>query len=144
MRVIIHDPFVQSDIIEKAGYESVTLEDLYKKADYITVHVPKRKDTAGLLDKKAFDQMKDGVMVINCARGGIINEDDLYDAMKSGKVAGAALDVFATEPPGKIKLLELDNLSVPPIWGPRPWKPKPMLRFRWQGRSLITCKTEPF
>ncbi|MBA3028889.1 MAG: phosphoglycerate dehydrogenase [Desulfobacteraceae bacterium] len=117
MRVIIHDPFVQSDIIEKAGYESVTLEDLYKKADYITVHVPKLKDTAGLLDKKAFDQMKDGVMVINCARGGIINEDDLYDAMKSGKVAGAALDVFATEPPGKIKLLELDNLVCTPHLG---------------------------
>lgn len=117
MRVIIHDPFVQSDIIEKAGYESVTLEELYKKADYITVHVPKLKDTAGLLDKNAFDQMKDGVMVINCARGGIINEDDLYDAMKSGKVAGAALDVFATEPPGKIKLLELDNLVCTPHLG---------------------------
>jgi D-3-phosphoglycerate dehydrogenase len=117
MRVIIYDPFVQSDMIEKAGFESVTLEELYKKADYITVHVPKLKDTAGLLDKKAFARMKNGVMVINCARGGIINEDDLYDAMKSGKVAGAALDVFATEPPGKIKLLELDNLVCTPHLG---------------------------
>ena len=117
MRVIIHDPFVQGEMIEKAGYESVTLDELYQKADYITVHVPKLKDTAGLLNKAAFEKMKDGVMVINCARGGIINEDDLYDAMKSGKVAGAALDVFETEPPGKIKLLELDNLVCTPHLG---------------------------
>ena len=117
MRVILHDPFVTPELIEKAGFESVTLEELYKESDYITVHVPKLKSTTGLINKKAFDQMKAGVMIINCARGGIVDETDLYDAMKSGKVAGAALDVFETEPPGECKLFELDRLICTPHLG---------------------------
>ena len=117
MKVMVYDPFVSSDVIEKAGFEGVTLDTLYQKADYITIHVPKLKDTTGLLNKTAFDQMKDGVMVINCARGGIVNENDLYDAMKSGKVAGAALDVFETEPPGENKLFELDRFICTPHLG---------------------------
>lgn len=117
MRVILHDPFVTPELIEKAGFESVSLEELYKKSDYITVHVPKLKSTTGLINKKAFDQMKAGVMIINCARGGIVDENDLYDAMKSGKVAGAALDVFETEPPGECKLFELDRLICTPHLG---------------------------
>jgi D-3-phosphoglycerate dehydrogenase len=100
MRVIVHDPFIPAETIEKAGFEAVSIEDLYARSDYITIHVPKLKDTVGLLDKKAFDQMKDGVMIINCARGGIVSEADLNEALKSGKVAGAALDVFESEPPG--------------------------------------------
>jgi D-3-phosphoglycerate dehydrogenase len=117
MRVIVYDPFVNRDLIEKAGFEYVSLEQLYKLSDYITVHVPKLKDTIGFLNKSAFDQMKDGVMIINCARGGIVEEADLYDAIKSGKVAGAALDVFATEPPGQSPLLELDRLICTPHLG---------------------------
>lgn len=117
MQVIVHDPFVTHERIEKAGFESVSLEELYSRADYITVHVPKLKDTVGFINKKAFDQMKQGVMVINCARGGIFNESDLYDAMKSGKVAGAALDVFEVEPPYESPLLELDRLVCTPHLG---------------------------
>jgi D-3-phosphoglycerate dehydrogenase len=117
MRVIVYDPFVTPEQIEKSGFENVSLEELYKKSDYITVHVPKLKDTIGMINKDAFDQMKDGVMVINCARGGIVDESDLYDAMKSGKVAGAALDVFEQEPPGQIPLFELDNLICTPHLG---------------------------
>ena len=117
MRVVIYDPFVTPEQIEKTGYEAVSLEELYRQADYITVHVPKLKNTLGLLNKEAFDQMKTGVMIVNCARGGIINESDLYDAMKSGKVAGAALDVFETEPPGENPLLELDRLVCTPHLG---------------------------
>ena len=117
MRVMVYDPFVTPEQIEKTGFESATLETLYKEADYITIHVPKLKNTQGMLDKAAFDQMKPGVMIINCARGGIINEADLYDAIKSGKVAGAALDVFENEPPGKSPLLELDRLVCTPHLG---------------------------
>ena len=98
MQVIVYDPFVSPETIEKAGYEPVSLEELYRRSDYITVHVPKLKDTAGLLNKAAFDQMKDGVMIINCARGGVVNEADLNAALRSGKVGGAALDVFELEP----------------------------------------------
>lgn len=117
MRVIIYDPFVTPEKIENDGFEAATLEELYKQADYITVHVPKLKTTLNLLNKDAFEQMKNGVMVINCARGGIVNEADLYEAIVGGKVAGAALDVFETEPPGNIPLLELDQVICTPHLG---------------------------
>ncbi|MEW5909567.1 MAG: phosphoglycerate dehydrogenase [Thermodesulfobacteriota bacterium] len=117
MQVIVYDPFVTPERIREDGFESVTLEALYERSDYITVHVPKMKGTAGLLNKAAFDKMKKGVMIINCARGGIVNEQDLHDAIKAGKVAGAALDVFETEPPGKTPLLELANVIGTPHLG---------------------------
>lgn len=118
MRVVIYDPVVQPDVIEKEGFEWVPLDKLFREADYITVHVPKNKNTTGLINKAAFDQMKNGVMIINCARGGIVDEDDLYEALTSGKVAGAALDVFATEPPpADHPLLGLDNIICTPHLG---------------------------
>ncbi len=117
MQVIVFDPFVDPDRVRDAGFEYVALEDLYARADYITVHVPKLKDTAGMINKDAFARMKDGVMVINCARGGIIHEGDLYEAITSGKVAGAALDVFETEPPGEHPLLGLDRVIATPHLG---------------------------
>jgi D-3-phosphoglycerate dehydrogenase len=118
MRVIIYDPVVQPKIIEKKGFEFVSLETLYKESDYITVHVPKGKTTMGMVNKEAFDLMKKGVMIINCARGGIVEEKDLYDAMVSGKVAGAALDVFSAEPPpADFPLLTLENVIVTPHLG---------------------------
>ncbi len=117
MKVIVADPHITRERIEKAGFEYVTMDELYERSDYITVHVPKLKETLGLLNKDAFAKMKTGVMVINCARGGIVHEADLYDAMKEGKVAGAALDVFETEPPGIIPLFELDNVICTPHLG---------------------------
>ncbi len=117
MKVIIYDPFVSAEQIEKAGFEAVDRAELFARSDYISVHVPKLKDTVGLLDKTAFDQMKDGVMIINCARGGIVDEDDLNDALLSGRVGGAALDVFATEPPGQCRLFDIDRVICTPHLG---------------------------
>ncbi len=117
MRVIVYDPFVTPERIEKSGFDSSTLEDLYKNSDYITIHVPKLKNTTNLINKDAIEQMKEGVMIINCARGGIVKESDLYDAIKTGKVAGAALDVFETEPPEKSPLMELDQFICTPHLG---------------------------
>ena len=117
MQVIVHDPFVAAEQIEKAGFEATSIEALYQRADYISLHVPKLKDTVGLLNKAAFDQMKDGVMIINCARGGIVDEADLREALISGKVAGAALDVFEIEPPGVCPLFELDRIICTPHLG---------------------------
>ncbi|MFY9944153.1 MAG: phosphoglycerate dehydrogenase [Desulfobacterales bacterium] len=117
MRVIVHDPFVTPEQIEKAGFESVTLAELYRRSDYITVHVPKLKDTVGMIDRGAFAQMKDGVMLINCARGGIVREADLIEALDSGKVAGASLDVFETEPPGVCPLFDTDRVICTPHLG---------------------------
>ena len=117
MQVIVHDSFVAPEQIEKAGFEPVSLDELYRRSDYITLHVPKLKDTTGLINKAAFDKMKDGVMIINCARGGIVDEADLNEALRSGKVAGAALDVFETEPPGVCPLFEVDHVICTPHLG---------------------------
>ena len=117
MQVIVHDAFVAPEQIEKAGFKPVSLVELYRRSDYISVHVPKLKDTVGLLNKAAFDLMKDGVMIINCARGGIVDEADLNEALRSGKVAGAALDVFENEPPGACPLFEIDRVICTPHLG---------------------------
>ena len=114
MRVIVHDPFVTPEQIEKAGFESVTLAELYRRSDYITVHVPKLKDTVGMINREAFAQMKHGVMLINCARGGIVKEADLIEALNSGKVAGASLDVFENEPKMARGLNTLNNVVIVP------------------------------
>ncbi len=117
MKVIVYDPFVTPELIEKAGVESVSLKELYSRSDYITIHVPKMKETVGLLNEEAFSLMRDGVMVVNCARGGIVDEAALYGAMKSGKVSGAALDVFETEPPVDSPLFEFDRFICTPHLG---------------------------
>ena len=117
MQVVVYDPFVAPEQIEKAGYKSLPLDELFACADYISVHVPKLKETTGLLNKAAFDKMKNGVMIVNCARGGIVEEDDLQEAISSGKVAGAALDVFETEPPGECRLFDLDRIICTPHLG---------------------------
>ncbi|MEJ2154410.1 MAG: phosphoglycerate dehydrogenase [Desulfobacteraceae bacterium] len=118
MRVVIYDPFVTPEKIQNDGFEYADLDELYAQADYISVHVPKMKSTMDLLNKAAFDQMKEGVMILNCARGGIVNEADLYDALVSGKVAKAALDVFESEPPsGDHPLLGLDQVICTPHLG---------------------------
>ena len=98
MNVIAYDPFLTNDRAVEIGVEKVELEDLFKRADFITVHVPKNDKTANMINKKTIATMKDGVRIINCARGGLIVEQDLKDALDSGKVAGAALDVFEVEP----------------------------------------------
>lgn len=118
MNVIAHDPFLSPERADQLGVELVDLDDLVKRADYITIHVPKSKETIDLVNKELFSKMKDGVFLINCARGGIVNETDLCDAIKSGKVAGAALDVFEKEPPDSDNpLLEMDEVICTPHLG---------------------------
>jgi D-3-phosphoglycerate dehydrogenase len=118
MRVLVYDPVVQDEAIAKQGFESVNLDELYARSDYITVHVPRNKDTANMINKDAFARMKDGVMLVNCARGGIVDEQALYEAIRSNKVAGAALDVFATEPPpADLPLFELEKVIATPHLG---------------------------
>ena len=99
MKVLAYDPFLGAEIGEQLGVELVEFEDCIKRSDYITLHLPKNKETVGMIGAKQFEMMKDGVRIINCARGGIIDDDALIAALKSGKCAGAALDVYPTEPP---------------------------------------------
>jgi len=99
MKVLGYDPFLTPEAASKMGIELVDLPQLFKNADYLTVHVPLNDKTRGLINKDSFAKMKNGVYLLNCARGGVVNEKDLLEALESGKVAGAALDVFETEPP---------------------------------------------
>ena len=101
MRVIVFDPFLTAEVAAKNGVELVTREKLFERADYITVHVPLNDSTRNLINKKTIETMKTGVRILNCARGGIVNESDLIDGLNSGKIAGAAIDVFEEEPPPK-------------------------------------------
>ncbi len=118
MKVIAYDPFVNPESAKSKGIEVVSLDELYQRADFITIHTPLTKETYHLLDKKAFEKMKPGVYIINCARGGIIDEEALYSALVSGKVAGAALDVFEKEPiPPEHPLLSLENVIATPHLG---------------------------
>ncbi|MCA6623130.1 MAG: phosphoglycerate dehydrogenase, partial [Pseudanabaena sp. M165S2SP1A06QC] len=98
MRILAYDPFLTTERAEKLGVNLVELEILLREADYITLHLPKTKDTAHLINADRIAIMKDGVRIINCARGGIIDESAIAEAIKSGKVAGIALDVFENEP----------------------------------------------
>jgi D-3-phosphoglycerate dehydrogenase len=113
MTVIAYDPYVK----EAAGVKLVSLDELLSQSDYISLHLPKTKESADMINKTMFSKMKTGVRIVNCARGGIINEADLYEALTSGKVAGAALDVYSEEPPIDWKLVKLDNVICSPHIG---------------------------
>jgi len=118
MKVIGCDPFIAADNVARMGVEPGTLEDIFTKSDFITVHVPLTPDTQGMINKAAFAMMKTGVRIINCARGGIVDEHDLADAIKQGKVAGAALDVYVDEPPKPDHpLVKLDQVITTPHLG---------------------------
>jgi D-3-phosphoglycerate dehydrogenase len=118
MRVIAFDPFLTQGRAAALQVEPVDLPTLYAQSDFITIHIPLTDETRGMIGKKQFAQMKRGVRLINCARGGIIVERDLADAIKSGQVAGAALDVFEEEPPpADFPLRKLDAVVMTPHLG---------------------------
>ena len=98
MRVMAYDPYITPSRAKALQVELASLEDIYAAADFITVHMPMTDETRGMLNKDTFATMKPSVRLLNCARGGIINENDLCDALKEGKIAGAALDVYESEP----------------------------------------------
>jgi len=114
MRVVAYDPFVADERFRELGVEQVaTPEDVYDAADFVTLHLPLTSETRGSIDAAAFARMRDGVRIVNAARGELLDEPALADALRSGKVAGAALDVFSAEPYSG-PLLELDNVVVTP------------------------------
>jgi len=118
MRVVGYDPFIPKAKAEEIGVDlKQELDELLKISDYITVHTPLTDETRGLIGKREFELMKNGVRIINCARGGIIDEEALYEAIVSGKVAGAALDVFSEEPPKDRKLVEHERVIATPHLG---------------------------
>lgn len=117
MKVIGYDPYLSPEIAAKKGVELVPLEELLTRSDFLTIHTPLTEETRDLIDRNAFEKMKKGVILVNCARGGIVNEKALYEAIRGGKVAGAALDVFEKEPAVGNPLLELEEVIGTPHLG---------------------------
>ena len=118
MKVVAYDPYLTQDRARMLGIKRVeTLDELYGQADFITLHVPKTEQTTGMIDKAAIAKMKPGVRIINCARGGLIVEQDLADAIQEGHVAGAAIDVYDEEPAKQNPLFGLENTVCTPHLG---------------------------
>ena len=118
MTIVAFDPFVGSERYRELGVERAeSPEDLYGRADFITIHLPKTPETAGFVNAEAFAAMKDGVRIVNCARGELLDHDALVDALESGKVGGASLDVFPEEPMTEHPLFEFENVVVTPHLG---------------------------
>ncbi|HEY6009325.1 MAG TPA: phosphoglycerate dehydrogenase, partial [Geobacteraceae bacterium] len=119
MQVLGYDPYVTKEDMARLGIECVTLDELYSRADYITLHTPGTPETKGMINAATLAKMKDGVSIVNCARGTLINEADLLAGLQSGKVKGAAIDVFPVEPPTDFDapLLQHPNVILTPHLG---------------------------
>ena len=114
MKVVAYDPFVPADVFSKAGVERVDLPALLATSDYISVHTPLTPETKSLFNRETFGQMKRGAYIVNTARGPIIDESALAEALDSGQIAGAALDVMTQEPPPSSPLFGRDNVIITP------------------------------
>ena len=117
MKVVAYDPFLGDEKAKKMGVEKVELDELLKRADFITLHVPFTDQTANILSRENLEKTKKGVRIINCARGGLVDEEALADMLKSGHVAGAAFDVFKVEPATENPLFNLPNVVCTPHLG---------------------------
>ena len=118
MRIIGYDPFISKADMKKDGIEKVdTVVQIMQKSDYISLHIPHNNETHHIVNEEMISKMKPSAYLINCARGGTVDEKALYNALKNGKIAGAALDVYEKEPPEKSPLFELDNVVMTPHIG---------------------------
>ena len=117
MNVLVYSPHCTDEKAKKMGATRSDLEDLLKKSDFVSLHLPHNKNSHYLLNKETFSLMKNNAYLINCARGGVVDENALYEMLSNGKIAGAGIDVFETEPPKDDKLLSLDNVVLTPHLG---------------------------
>lgn len=117
MDVLAYDPFFDKDFAHENNIKESSVEQILKEADFITLHVPVTKETEKMINKENLNKMKSNAFIINAARGQLVDEEALYEALKNGRIAGAGLDVFQQEPPGKTPLFELDNVVVTPHIG---------------------------
>lgn len=114
MDTIVYDPYLPKEVAKQMGVQLADLETVLQEADFITIHVPLTEETKHLISKKEIEMMKNNAFIINCARGGIIDEDALYEGLSNSEIGGAALDVYEEEPPKNSKLFELDNMVCTP------------------------------
>jgi len=116
-KLLAYDPIVTKDIADRVDVQLVELDELLEKSDIITLHAPKIPETMNLINKERLEKCKDGVVIVNVARGGIVNEGDLLKALNSGKVSAAALDVYSSEPPTNFELVKHPNVVATPHLG---------------------------
>ena len=114
MDAMAYDPYLPEEVAMQMGVELTDLDTVLKNSDFITIHVPLTPETKHSISTEQFELMKDSAFIVNCARGGVIDEDALYDALLNDKIGGAALDVYEEEPPKDSKLFELDNIVLTP------------------------------
>ncbi|HET7577898.1 MAG TPA: phosphoglycerate dehydrogenase [Bacillales bacterium] len=144
MKVIAYDPFLTEERAGKLGIDKVSLDEAMENADFLTVHTPLIKETHHLIGQDQFEKMKPGVRIVNCARGGIIDETALYEAIRKGKVAGAALDVFEEEPPLDNPLLKLPEVVVTPHLGASTAEAQENVAVDVSEEVLRILRGEPF
>lgn len=143
MRVIVFDPKLTAEDIKQRGGYSVSFDDLLKQSDIITLHLPLNNETRGMINVEAFSKMKKGVRVINAARGGLIVESALLAALESGQVAGAALDVFETEPPAQSALVSHERVVCTPHVGGQTIEAQARAAVDISNEVLAALKGEP-
>jgi phosphoglycerate dehydrogenase-like enzyme len=112
MRVIAHEPYPDAAFVQRHGVELITLERVFEEADYISLHLPLTAESRGMIDRRYFGRMKPTAFIVNTARGGVVNEGDLVEALSEKRIAGAGLDVFEHEPPGDSPVTKLDNVVL--------------------------------
>lgn len=117
MEILAYDPFIDRNFVQANGIRECPFEELIQKADFITLHLPLNKNTRNIINKETISKMKDGVVIVNNARGGLIDEQAAYQALKAGKLGGIGLDAFEKEPPEGSPLFEMDNVVVTPHAG---------------------------
>ncbi len=143
MKTIAYDPYISSEQGEKLGVEISAFEDLIKQSDFITLHLPLSTATHHLIGAKELAMMKPGVRIINCARGGLIDEEALIDALEEGKVAGAALDVFEEEPPVDCRLVEHHKVIVTPHLGALTREAQTNVALQVAEQVIMALKGDP-
>ena len=112
MRIVGYDPYISQSRAAQMGVEVMSLDELLAASDFITVHMPKTPETVGMIGRAAFEKVKPGVRIVNVARGGIIDEEALAEAVDAGRVGGAGIDVWSQEPPEHSRLMEQDAVNV--------------------------------
>ena len=138
MKVIVYDPFVSEEHLQKIGAKKVELKEIFQSADFITLHTPLTNETKGILNKKTMLECKKGVRIINCARGGLIVEEDLLELLEESHIAGAALDVFDEEPPKNQHLFKSRKSNINPSFRALQQKKlKKMLLFKLLNKFQI-------
>ncbi|MBM3166814.1 MAG: phosphoglycerate dehydrogenase [Chloroflexi bacterium] len=143
MRLIGYDPFVSSEYARNLGVELVPMDKLIKESDFITLHLPLTSETKDIIGAKELSKMKPTVRIINCARGGLVNEEALYKAVETGKIAGAAVDVFATEPVTDSVLFKCDRIIVTPHLGASTAEAQTSVALEVVEQVLAVLKGQP-